>query len=34
LELTGRHNLNYAKLYYGDEGGYSMEKLKKVLARM
>jgi hypothetical protein len=31
---AGRHGLNYAKLYHGLDGGYSMEKLKKVLDRI
>jgi hypothetical protein len=29
-----RHGLNYTKLYHGLDGGYSMEKLKKVLERI
>jgi hypothetical protein len=32
--LASRHGLNYAKLYHGLDGGYSMEKLKKVLKRI
>jgi hypothetical protein len=31
---AARHGLNYAKLYHGLDGGYSMEKLKKVLKRI
>lgn len=31
---AARHGLNYAKLYHGLDGGYSMEKLKKVLQRI
>jgi len=33
LYLVGRHGLNYAKLFHNLHGGYSMEKLKKVLKR-
>lgn len=31
---SARHGLNYSKLYHGLDGGYSMEKLKKVLQRI
>lgn len=33
LFLAGRHKLDYAKLYHNQEGGYSMEELKRVLER-
>jgi hypothetical protein len=34
MYLTGRHGLDYGKLYHNVGGGYSMEKLKKVLKRI
>lgn len=33
-QISGRHRLNYAKLYHNHHGGYSMEKLKKVMQRL
>ena len=31
--IAGRHQLNYEKLYHNIDGGYDMEKLKRVLQR-
>jgi hypothetical protein len=31
--MANRHNLSYSKLYQNIDGGYSMEKLKKILKR-
>lgn len=31
--ITNRHNLSYAKLYQNMDGGYSFEKLEKILIR-
>lgn len=33
LQLTGRHGLDYGRLYHGLNGGYNVEKLKDVLER-
>ena len=34
MYITGRHGLNYAKLYHNVDGGYEMEQLKTVLKRI
>ena len=34
LYLAARHGLSYAKLFHNTDGGYNMEKLKKVMKRV
>jgi len=34
MYIASRHGLSYAKLYHNSDGGYDMEKLKKVMKRI
>jgi len=31
FEITGRYNLDYGRLFFGKDGGYDIDELKKVL---